>query len=127
MHRLRTARHERLPDGSALEPEPGSSPTLRSLQGRGMARSAHITTPDGSCSLTIRHYGLDRTAFAVGTVAAARFLAEKMAEGDEQRVYDMADVLRWLQAQQERQRPAAGQVMGNVVSAGSAVTATVLA
>ncbi|KXZ52563.1 hypothetical protein GPECTOR_9g607 [Gonium pectorale] len=124
VHRMRAARQQRV---AGLDPDRDSAAGLHALQGRGMARTCRVTAPGGERSLLLRHYGLDRTAFAVGAVEAARFLAERVAEGAEQRVYDFVDVLRAVQARQVAQRAGAARPAGfqnNVVSAGVVINTT---
>ncbi|GFR50212.1 hypothetical protein Agub_g12389 [Astrephomene gubernaculifera] len=111
VHHMRAARQHRMEGLLHLEREPPAASKLHVLQGRGAARTCRLTAPhhgDSSISgrgaaggagadqpsLLLRHYGLDRAAFAAGVVLAARFLAARVAEGAAQRVYDMVDVLR---------------------------------
>ncbi|PNH12031.1 putative proton ATPase 1B [Tetrabaena socialis] len=122
VHRMRSARQQRV--GSInLEREPAPcAGNLHALQGRGAARTCRLTPPGdtGAPGLLLRHYGLDRTAFAAGAVVASRFLAARVAEGAAQRVYDMVDVLRALPA---ASRGPQYNVVGNVVAAGPAAKA----
>ncbi|GLC46479.1 hypothetical protein PLESTM_001879900 [Pleodorina starrii] len=130
VHRMRSIRQERVGDGVNLEREPRSSANLRALEGRGLSRACRLSAPGGHPTLLLRHYGLDRTAFAAGAVEAARFLAARIAEAAPQRVYDMVDVLRDLQAREEGRRAAraangTAQYASNVVVAGAIVSTAV--
>ena len=53
-----------------------------------------LASPDGSVSFEFQHNVCGRTIYAEGTVDAALFLAERVREGGEKRVFDMVDVLR---------------------------------
>jgi 4-hydroxy-tetrahydrodipicolinate reductase len=52
-----------------------------------------LTSPDGSVAFEFQHNVCGRTIYAEGTVDAALFLAEKVKEGGEKRLFDMVDVL----------------------------------
>ena len=52
-----------------------------------------LTSPDGSVSFEFQHNVCGRTIYAEGTVDAALFLASKVAEGGDKRLFDMVDVL----------------------------------
>jgi 4-hydroxy-tetrahydrodipicolinate reductase len=52
-----------------------------------------LTSPDGSVAFEFQHNVCGRTIYAEGTVDAALFLASRVAEGGEQRLFDMVDVL----------------------------------
>ncbi|EFJ44438.1 hypothetical protein VOLCADRAFT_106419 [Volvox carteri f. nagariensis] len=127
VHRMRAMRQQRVGGGMHLEQELRTTSTnLRALEGRGLSRTCRLTAPGGHHTLMLRHYGLDRTAFAAGAVEAARFLAERVAEGASQRAYDMVDVLRGLQTRDEARRSVReekGQHSSNVVMAGPVVNA----
>ncbi|GIL50196.1 hypothetical protein Vafri_6323 [Volvox africanus] len=129
VHRMRSIRQQRLGGGIHLEHEPRTtSANLRALEGRGLARACRLTAPGGNPTLLLRHYGLDRSAFAAGAVEAARFLAARVAEGASQRVYDMVDVLRDLHAREEARRGSETgrlQYSSNVVIAGPMINAAV--
>ena len=53
-----------------------------------------LTSPDGSVFFSFTHNVCGRNIYAEGTVDAALFLAKKVREGSEQRVFNMVDVLR---------------------------------
>ena len=55
---------------------------------------ARLTSPDGGVEFVFQHNVCGRTIYAEGTVDAALFLAKKVAEGSERRIFDMIDVLR---------------------------------
>jgi 4-hydroxy-tetrahydrodipicolinate reductase len=127
---MRSVRQQRVGGTTNLDRAARSgNSNLHALEGRGLARTCRLTAPGGQPTLMLRHYGLDRTAFAVGAVQAARFLAERVAEGAPQRVYDMVDVLRDLQAKEEAKRAARAastpQYTSNVVAVGPIVNAAV--
>ncbi|KAL6778881.1 hypothetical protein ACKKBF_B04220 [Auxenochlorella protothecoides x Auxenochlorella symbiontica] len=52
-----------------------------------------VTSPDGSVTLEFKHNVVGRRVYAEGTVDAALFLASKIGEGAEKRLYNMVDVL----------------------------------
>jgi 4-hydroxy-tetrahydrodipicolinate reductase len=52
-----------------------------------------LTSGDGSVTLEFKHNVCGREVYADGTVDAAIFLARKVAENAEQKVYNMIDVL----------------------------------
>lgn len=54
----------------------------------------HLTSPDGTVNFEFQHNVLGRQIYAEGTVDAALFLAKKIREGSEKRIFDMVDVLR---------------------------------
>ena len=54
----------------------------------------HLISADGSVNFEFQHNVTGRTIYAEGTVDACYFLARKMRDAAEQRVYDMVDVLR---------------------------------
>ena len=53
-----------------------------------------LASPDGSVTFEFQHNVCGRTIYAEGTVDAALFLAAKVAEGSDKRLFDMVDVLR---------------------------------
>lgn len=53
-----------------------------------------MTSPDGSVFFSFTHNVCGRNIYAEGTVDAALFLAKKIQEGSEQKVFNMVDVLR---------------------------------
>jgi len=53
-----------------------------------------LVSPDGTVGFTFRHNVVQREIYAEGTVDAVLFLAKKVREGSEQRVFSMVDVLR---------------------------------
>lgn len=53
-----------------------------------------LTSADGSVEFVFKHNVTGRSIYAEGTVDAVLFLAKKMQEGGEQKVYSMIDVLR---------------------------------
>ncbi|KAG2492910.1 hypothetical protein HYH03_008824 [Edaphochlamys debaryana] len=128
--RMRASRQQRL-EGNPLdrEPQPTSwSKQLHTLQGRGAARACRLSVVDAdgtepAPALLLRHYGLDRAAFAAGAVAAARFLAQRVAEGADKKVYDMVDVLRSVRAQVQAAEDAAAARRAGVSSFASNVVA----
>ena len=54
----------------------------------------HLTSPDNTVSFEFQHNVLGRQIYAEGTVDAALFLAKKIREGSEKKIFDMVDVLR---------------------------------
>ena len=53
-----------------------------------------LTSPDNTVSFEFQHNVLGRQIYAEGTVDAALFLAKKIKEQTEKKVFDMVDVLR---------------------------------
>ena len=53
-----------------------------------------LTSPDRTVVFEFQHNVCGRQIYAEGTVDAALFLARKVAEGSEQRIFDMVDVLK---------------------------------
>ena len=53
-----------------------------------------LRSPDGSVAFEFQHNVCGRRIYAEGTVDAALFLAQQVAAGSEQRVFNMVDVLR---------------------------------
>ena len=53
-----------------------------------------LTSADGTVSFEFQHNVRGRQIYAEGTVDAALFLAKKVGEQSEQKVFDMVDVLR---------------------------------
>ncbi len=53
-----------------------------------------LTSPDGDVEFVFQHNVCGRTIYAEGTVDAALFLAKKIAEESEKKIFDMIDVLR---------------------------------
>ncbi|GFR44383.1 hypothetical protein Agub_g5603 [Astrephomene gubernaculifera] len=53
-----------------------------------------LVSGDGSVMFEFQHNVVGRTTYAEGTVDAALFLAQRRAEGSEQTLYNMIDVLR---------------------------------
>lgn len=53
-----------------------------------------LTSDDQSVQFVFKHNVVDRTIYAEGTVDAVLFLAKKVQEKAEQRVYSMIDVLK---------------------------------
>jgi 4-hydroxy-tetrahydrodipicolinate reductase len=53
-----------------------------------------LVAPDGSVAVELQHNVVGRAVYAEGSVDAAIFLARRVQEGAEQRVYNMVDVLR---------------------------------
>ena len=53
-----------------------------------------LTSPDGSVFFSFTHNVCGRNIYAEGTVDAALFLAKKIQEGSDQKVFNMVDVLR---------------------------------
>ena len=51
-------------------------------------------SPDGDVEFVFQHNVCGRTIYAEGTVDAALFLAKKIAEKSETKIFDMIDVLR---------------------------------
>ncbi|CAI9092864.1 OLC1v1028207C1 [Oldenlandia corymbosa var. corymbosa] len=54
----------------------------------------NLTSPDGTVSFEFQHNVCGRSIYAEGTVDAVLFLAKKVQEKAEKRIYDMIDVLR---------------------------------
>lgn len=54
----------------------------------------HLTSPDGSVSFEFQHNVCGRQIYAEGTVDAALFLAAKIAEKSDKRIFNMVDVLQ---------------------------------
>lgn len=54
----------------------------------------HLDSPDGSVSFEFQHNVRGRQIYAEGTVDAALFLAKKVKEGSEQKLFSMIDVLK---------------------------------
>ena len=52
-----------------------------------------LTSPDGSVQFELKHNVAGRTIYAEGTADAVKFLAKKLAEGGEPKVYNMINVL----------------------------------
>ena len=52
-----------------------------------------LKSPDGSVAFEFQHNVCGRTIYAEGTVDAALFLAGRVTEGSEKKVYNMIDVL----------------------------------
>lgn len=53
-----------------------------------------LTSPDGMVSFQFQHNVCGRSIYAQGTVDAVLFLAQKVQEKAEKKIYDMVDVLR---------------------------------
>lgn len=53
-----------------------------------------LTAPDESVQFVFKHNVVGRNIYAEGTVDAVLFLAKKVQEKAEKKVYDMVDVLR---------------------------------
>ena len=53
-----------------------------------------LTSEDGDVEFVFQHNVCGRSIYAEGTVDAALFLAKKVAEGSEQHIFDMIDVLK---------------------------------
>lgn len=53
-----------------------------------------LTSPDGTVQFVFKHNVVERSIYAEGTVDAVMFLAKKIEEKAEQKVYNMVDVLR---------------------------------
>ncbi|KAK9915893.1 hypothetical protein WJX75_005724 [Coccomyxa subellipsoidea] len=53
-----------------------------------------LTSPDGDVEFVFQHNVCGRTIYAEGTVDAALFLAKKVSQKSEKRIFDMIDVLR---------------------------------
>ena len=53
-----------------------------------------LTSPDGSVQFQLQHNVSGRTVYAEGTADAIKFLAKKLRDGAETRVYNMIDVLK---------------------------------
>jgi len=53
-----------------------------------------MTSPDDTVFFSFTHNVCGRTIYAEGTVDAALFLAKKVQEGSEQKIFNMVDVLR---------------------------------
>ena len=56
--------------------------------------SDSLTSPDGSVFFSFTHNVCGRNIYAEGTVDAALFLAKKIREDSQQKVFNMVDVLR---------------------------------
>ena len=54
----------------------------------------HLTSPDGTVNFEFQHNVVGREIYAEGTVDAVLFLAAKVAEQSDQRIFNMVDVLR---------------------------------
>ncbi|KAK9812421.1 hypothetical protein WJX73_009465 [Symbiochloris irregularis] len=54
----------------------------------------HLTSPDGTVNFEFQHNVVGREIYAEGTVDAVLFLASKIKEKAEQRIFNMVDVLR---------------------------------
>jgi 4-hydroxy-tetrahydrodipicolinate reductase len=52
-----------------------------------------LTSPDGSVQFELKHNVAGRTIYAEGTADAVKFLAKKLAQGGESKVYNMINVL----------------------------------
>lgn len=52
-----------------------------------------VTSPEGDVTLEFKHNVCGREVYAEGTVDAAIFLSKMIAEGADQRLYNMIDVL----------------------------------
>ena len=52
-----------------------------------------MTSPDGSVTLEFKHNVVGREVYAEGTVDACLFLAAKVAEHADRKLYSMLDVL----------------------------------
>ena len=55
---------------------------------------SRLTSGDGNVEFVFQHNVCGRSIYAEGTVDAALFLAKKVAESSEQRIFDMIDVLK---------------------------------
>ena len=53
-----------------------------------------LTSPDDTVFFSFTHNVCGRTIYAEGTVDAALFLAKKVQEGSEKKIFNMVDVLR---------------------------------
>lgn len=53
-----------------------------------------LTSPDGNTFFSFTHNVCGREIYAEGTVDAALFLAKKVREGSEKKVFNMIDVLK---------------------------------
>jgi 4-hydroxy-tetrahydrodipicolinate reductase len=53
-----------------------------------------LTSSDGTVQFVFKHNVVERSIYAEGTVDAVLFLAKKMEEEAEQKVYNMVDVLQ---------------------------------
>ena len=53
-----------------------------------------LISPDGSVAFEFQHNVCGRVIYAEGTVDAALFLADAVAKGTEQKIFDMVDVLK---------------------------------
>ena len=62
--------------------------------GEGMYAVHRLTSGDGDVEFVFQHNVCGRSIYAEGTVDAALFLAKKVAEGSEQHIFDMIDVLK---------------------------------
>ena len=69
-------------------------PLLSQLNPDMMAVLCRLTSADGNVEFVFQHNVCGRSIYAEGTVDAALFLAKKVAEGSEQRIFDMIDVLK---------------------------------
>lgn len=54
----------------------------------------HLQSADGTVNFEFQHNVLGRQIYAEGTVDAALFLAKKISEKSDKKVFDMVDVLR---------------------------------
>lgn len=54
----------------------------------------HLEAPDGSVSFEFQHNVCGHTIYAEGTVDACLFLSQKVKNGEENKIYNMVDVLR---------------------------------
>ena len=54
----------------------------------------NLTSPDRTVGFVFKHNVVGRSTYAEGTVDALLFLQKQIAEGAEQRVYNMVDVLK---------------------------------
>ena len=52
-----------------------------------------LTSPDGSVQFELKHNVAGRTIYAEGTADAVKFLAKKLAQGGDPKVYNMINVL----------------------------------
>ncbi|KAM7273669.1 hypothetical protein ACFE04_028333 [Oxalis oulophora] len=58
----------------------------------------HLTSPDDTVSFEFQHNVCGRSIYAEGTVDAVLFLAKKVQEKADKRIYNMIDVLREVEA-----------------------------
>ena len=58
------------------------------------ALMCRLTSADGNVEFVFQHNVCGRSIYAEGTVDAALFLAKKVQEKSEQRIFDMIDVLK---------------------------------